>query len=212
MIATLGAAAPLSAGQWDAAALGPVREINEQVVALLCEAAAGGAGGPLAALVRREFLPAAAEARRRLADGPYLLLDAGFARPERWLAAASVRERPAVMTLAPPAFDCGVRLARRTLLLGWHLARCNRLAARVALGMTAACAERIAALRLEELEAIAETEPGWVRLRWEERVELWCPLLQAAALEGRERLVGLQMRGLQLLAADSLGAFAQHLG
>jgi hypothetical protein len=189
-----------------------VREINERVVALLCEAAAGGAVAPLAALVRREFLPAAAEARRRLAHCPYLLLDAGFARPERWLAAASVHERPAMAPLVAPALDCGVPLARRTLLLGWHLARCNRLAARVALGMTAECAERIAALRLEELEAIAETEPGWVRLRWEERVELWRPLLRAALHEGPERLAGLQMRGLQLLAADSLGTFAQHLG
>ncbi len=212
MIPTTGVPAPLPTGQWDAAALGPVREINEQVVEALCAAAGSAAGAPLAVLVRHEFLPAAPEARRRLAACPYLLLDAGFADPGRWQAAAGVQERPGAPARDPAGFDCGVRLARRALLLGWHLARANRLAARVALGMTAECAEQVALLRLDELDAIAEERRGWVRLRWEDRVELWRPLLRAARIDGRERLAGLQLRGLQLLAAESLGAFAQHLG
>ncbi|MCC7463481.1 MAG: hypothetical protein IT480_13595 [Gammaproteobacteria bacterium] len=211
MIATPAAPVPMPGSQWDATALAPVREINEQVIELLCAAAAGGAPAALPALVRREFLPATPAARRRLADCPYLLLDAGFARPERWGAAHSVQDRPGPVPAGTLALDCGVRLARRALLLGWHLARSNRLAARVALGMTGECAERIAALRLEELDAIAEEHRGWVRLRWEERLELWAPLLRAALHEGGERLTGLRMRGLQLLAAESLATLPQLL-
>lgn len=203
MNGTSGLPAPLPAGHWDATALGPVRELNEQVVELLCEAARSGPEAGLPALVRREFLPATREARRRLADCPYLLLDAGFSRPERWSAAATVHDRPARLPAAAPGFDCGVPLARRALLVGWHLARSNRLAARVALGMTAECAERIALLRLEALEAIAEAPYGGVRLRWEERPGLWQPLLRAARSERGAELASLRMRGLQLLAADA---------
>lgn len=209
---TPGPPAALPAGHWDAAALGPVREINEQVIELLCELATGGGAGALPALVRQEFRSATPAARRRLADCPYLLVDAGFAHPERWLAAATVHDRPVAAPPGTAMVDCGVRLARRALLVGWHLARSNRLAARVALGMTSECAERIALLRLGDLDAIAEGQHGWVRLRWEERMDLWQPLLRAALLEGQERLAALHMRGLQLLAAESLGTFAQHLG
>jgi hypothetical protein len=153
--------------------------------------------------MRVDFLPAAPEARRRLAGCPFLLLDAGFGERGRWLRPAGVRDEPASLAPGAPAIDCGVSLARRALLLGWHLARSNRLAARVALGMTPECAELIAALRLTDLDQIAEDERRWVRPRWESRVELWRPMLRAARLERGVDLPGLQMRGLQLLAADS---------
>lgn len=203
MIHTPPAPADVPAGSWDAAVLGPVREINEQVVDILCEAAAGGAAAPLPALVRAEFLPASPEARRRLAGCPYLLLDAGFGDRRRWLQPVGVRDEPCRLPSDAPVIDCGVRLARQVLLFGWHLARSNRLAARVALGMTCECAALIAALRLAELDAIAEEERRWVRLRWESRAELWGPVLRAARAERAADLPGLQMRGLQLLAADS---------
>jgi hypothetical protein len=193
------------AGVWDAAVLGPVREINEQVVDVLCEAAAAAGDGSagLLAVVREEFLQAPAAARRRLASCPYLLLDAGFGESARWARPLGVRDAPAGAA-APPGVDCGVGLTRRALVLGWHLARSNRLAARVALGMTPACAELVGSLRLADLESLAETDRAWVRLRWENRAELWRPLLRAALPERTMTLAGLQMRGLQLLAAEDL--------
>jgi hypothetical protein len=181
MTATHSDPVPLPAGHWDELAFGPVRDVNEEVVEVLCAAAQSAAAAPLAALARTEFLPATAAACRRLAECPYLLLDAGFAEPARWRLCSGVREAPAAAQDGAPAIDCGVGLARRALVLGWHLARANRLAARVALGMTAECAELIGALRLAHLDAIAEDERRWVRLRWEGRVELWRPLLAADA-------------------------------
>ena len=191
-------------GVWDAAVLGPVREINEQVIDRLCEAALAAAtdGGGLLAAVRQEFAHAPAPARRRVADCPYLLLDAGFGEPLRWMRPAGVRDTPSPPS--PPAtLDCGVALARQALVLGWHLARSNRLAARIALGMTADCAELIGAWRLTDLEALAESDRGCVRRRWESRMELWRPMLRAAMADCGGSLAGLQMRGLQLLAGDA---------
>jgi hypothetical protein len=206
MIQVKSAPASALAGVWDAAVLGPVREINEQVVDMLCEAAAAAGDGSagLLAVVRGEFLQAPAAARCRLASCPYLLLDAGFGERARWARPPGVRDAPLAGAAAPAGVDCGVGLARRVLVLGWHLARSNRLAARVALGMTPACAELVGGLRLRDLEAFAETDPGCVRLRWESRPELWRPLLRAALVERPATLAGLQMRGLQLLAAEDL--------
>lgn len=206
MIQVKSAPASALAGVWDAAVLGPVREINEQVVDMLCEAAAAAGDGSagLLAVVRGEFLQAPAAARHRLASCPYLLLDAGFGESARWARPPGVRDAPLAGADEPAGVDCGVGLARRALVLGWHLARSNRLAARVALGMTPACAELFGGLRLRDLEAFAETDRGCVRLRWESRPELWRPLLRAALVERPATLAGLQMRGLQLLAAEDL--------
>jgi hypothetical protein len=206
MIQVKSAPASALAGVWDAAVLGPVREINAQVVDMLCEAAAAAGDGSagLLAVVRGEFLQAPAAARRRLASCPYLLLDAGFGESARWARPPGVRDAPLAGAAEPAGVDCGVGLARRALVLGWHLARSNRLAARVALGMTPACAELVGGLRLRDLEAFAETDRGCVRLRWESRPELWRPLLRAALVERPATLAGLQMRGLQLLAAEDL--------
>lgn len=193
-------------GAWDPTVLGPVREINEQVVDSLCEVAAAipVPCADLLDLVRRDFLQASAVARQRLAAAPFLLLDAGFADRGRWLWPDGVQEATVRCPVSRPVLALDVGIVRRTLLLGWHLARTNRLAARVALGMTPECAELIAQLRLTDLETLAEGDRACVQLRWECRAELWGPLLQAAANERWKLLETLQMRGLQLLAAEEL--------
>jgi hypothetical protein len=94
----------------------------------------------------------------------------------------------------------GVALVRRTLVLAWHLARSNRVTARVILGMSALSAERIAASRLADLEALAELAPGWIVPRWEQQPNVWRQLI-AAACRGQPLLLRqAQLRGLQLLA------------
>jgi hypothetical protein len=195
-----------AAGAWDPGVLGPVREINEQVVDSLCEAtvATPKPCTGLLDVVRREFLQASVEARQRLAAAPFLLLDAGFADSASWVRPSGVQEVSAKSGASMPVLDLPIGIVHRTLLLGWHLARTNRLAARVALGMTPTCAELIGSLRLRDLETLAERDRGCVRLRWERRTELWRPLLLAAASGQWPLLESLQMRGLQLLAAEEL--------
>lgn len=194
------------AGAWDPGVLGPVREINEQVVDSLCEAAVATPASceSLLEFVHVEFLQASVEARQRLAAAPFLLLDAGFAERDRWVWSGGVQEASAQRPASMPVLDLPIGIVHRTLLLGWHLARTNRLAARVVLGMTPACAELIGSLRLRDLETLAKCDRGCVRLRWERRTELWSPLLRAAASGQWPLLESLQMRGLQLLAAEEL--------
>ncbi|HEY4972722.1 MAG TPA: hypothetical protein VII41_03880, partial [Steroidobacteraceae bacterium] len=193
--------APVS-GAWDSALLGPVAEINEQMLECLRLAAVDEAPGEAPRLVsalRADWRRLDAKVRRRLSACPYLLLDAGFAQPHRWDWMAG-----GVMDAAARggyfAGRDGVALVRRTLVLAWHLARSNRVTARVILGMSAASAERIAASRLADLETLAELCPGWIVPRWEAQPNVWRQLIEAGCRGQPQQLRQAQLRGLQLLA------------
>jgi hypothetical protein len=191
--------------RWDAALLHPIAELNEQLLEILRAAASSPEECSRLVSTQRGLWRALDDtARQRLARCPYLLLDAGFACRERWdpLALPS-----GVMDGCMPrgyfASPAGIALVRRTLVFGWHLARSNRLTARVLLGMHADCAERIAQSPLRDLEALAELSPAWVTPRWEAQPLIWRQLLEAA-LSGRDGVLRqVQLRGLQLLAAAS---------
>ncbi|HEY6452471.1 MAG TPA: hypothetical protein VIX87_07710 [Steroidobacteraceae bacterium] len=205
------------AGRWDSAMLVPVAELNELMLQILRAAAAAPAvptaGGTACAPprlvtgLRERWCALNGSAQPRLARCPYLLLDAGFASRERWDRLAmqrGVMDGGAVRgCFAGPS---GVALVRRTLVFAWHLARSNRLSARVLLGMSAECAERIADSALKDLEALAELSPPWVAPRWEQQPAVWRQMIRAA-LDGRPvALRRVQLRGLQLLAAGERGS------
>ena len=77
---------PPVGGGWDSALLAPVAEINQQMLACLRQMALDDAPGAprLVTLLRADWRRLDASAQRRLAACPYLLLDAGFAQPQRW--------------------------------------------------------------------------------------------------------------------------------
>ncbi len=202
---------PLS-GAWDSALLAPVAEINEQMLECLrsvaLEAAASDAAPAaprLVTLLSEDWRALDAKAQRRLSACPYLLLDAGFAQPQRWEWLISAQVMDATVRGGYFSGRAGVALVRRTLVLAWHLARSNRVTARVILGMSALAAERIANARLADLEALAELAPGWITPRWEQQTNVWRQLLAAGCRGHAPLLRQAQLRGLQLLARASAG-------
>jgi len=76
---------PPLGGAWDSALLGPVAEINEQMLECLRQMAADDApqAPRLVTLLREDWQRLDPKAQRRLSACPYLLLDAGFAQPQR---------------------------------------------------------------------------------------------------------------------------------
>jgi hypothetical protein len=143
-------------------------------------------------------------ARLRLAGCPFLLVDAGFAQPQRWASIPNfaVHESTPVRALLASRSALSIPLVRRVLLLAWHMARTNRAGARIALGMNRRCATIMAHCRLADLEAVAERRPVWIRPRWDQHHEVWRTWLSAAAKESPRRLEALQLWGLQMLAAE----------
>ncbi|MEN9705709.1 MAG: hypothetical protein RLZZ393_1588 [Pseudomonadota bacterium] len=202
-----------SAGEWFSdRALDPLREINGQCIDFLCAMADRGERGlvllqELAPLWRR----LGPDARRRLAECPCLLVDAGFGDELRWrqLVEHRVGEQPREWRNACLGGERGQSFARRVVTYGWHLARAHGSIARVALGMTPGSIERIASLGLRDLESAADLYPGWVRPRWESQVPVWRQLLTAAANADEAALQQAGLRGIQLLGAGSLAQVAR---
>ena len=181
-------------GGWDAAVLEPMVELNAEVLDALTGATAG---------LQWQWRALGEAARLRLARCPFLLVDAGHTRPDLGgtLPGVGVHEALPVSTLLAQRGPLATPLLRRVLLFAWHLARANRLAARIALGMSAPCADLVAACRFADLESLAERRPAWIRPRWDNRPEIWQAWLAAAAQESPRDLESLQLWGLQMLAA-----------
>jgi hypothetical protein len=198
--------APALLGAWDSTLLGHLSELNLRFLEQLVRASRAAANPlrtPLLSQLRADWQRLSPARLLQLAECPYLLMDAGFALPGCWggPAADQVRDETVVIRGCGFAEVMGTDLVRRMLVLAWHLARANPLAARITLGMSDACISLIAARSIAELERLAETRPEWVRPRWEDRPEVWRQLLLAAANGPELRLRQLQLRGLQLLAS-----------
>lgn len=185
---------------WDAGLQVQIVELNVQVLEAVRQRAGAGDGAPQPLL--RELAPlwnTLDDSRlQALARCPYLMLDAGFSRPDLWDAGVHETAPPAhwLAAVLPP------ELVRRAVMLGWHLARTNPFAARITLGMSPQCAQLIGRTRLRDLELLVERRAPSCRLRWEDRIAVWQQLLQAALAGPVGTLQVLQLRGVQLLAAE----------
>lgn len=195
---------------------GPVAEINELMLQILRQAAASGSDTEprLVGQLRSSWLTLDGNALRRMAGCPYVLLDAGFAAPDRWEAVGSALDGAvgSVGGIHGGVMDggamrgyfggaAGTALLRRTLSLAWHVARSSPLSARMMLGMSGECAERIGASGLMRLEALAELSPAWMAPRWEAQPLIWRQMIEAAIGGSDAALRRVQLRGLQLMAA-----------
>jgi hypothetical protein len=206
-------------GEWLAdGSMEAVAEINAQCLDYLCLLAAESAPGAAVAAAPARRVPAmfgaqretwrglSPAARAHLAASPYLLVEAGFEDEARWALPARrmVQDRPPIPR-APVFTGPGAEAFMHSVLVfGWHLARANRQLARVVLGMTPACAARVATLKLGDLGWVVEHHPEWVRPRWERQPRVWRHLLGAALESDTALLTQVSLRGLQLMAAGML--------
>ncbi|MET0282697.1 MAG: hypothetical protein ABW278_16440 [Steroidobacteraceae bacterium] len=144
----------------------------------------------------------------RLAASPYLFADAGFDDDMRWrcLDLHMVHDHAAHQPEAAFTGPGAAHFIRGVLQFGWYLARANRQLARVALGMTPVCAERLCQLHLHDMDRLAQCRPGWVRPRWERNPRAWHHLLAAARDPEGEHMARATLLGLQLMAANAIGA------
>jgi hypothetical protein len=176
--------------------------LDDQIAELNAEILEAHAGSVPELQWRWRALDAAA--RRRLARCPFLLADAGLARPTCWSGPPNFAVHEAAPQAPSPAGRSALAtpLLRRVLLLAWYLARGNRMAARIALGMSGSSANLLARWRQADLDALAERRPAWIHPRWDQNLEVWCAWLGAAAQQSSRGLERLHLWGLQKLAAD----------
>jgi hypothetical protein len=143
------------------------------------------------------------DARARTAACQFLLVDAGFQDLQRWSRAGCETELADDRTgcfLRPQAIE----LAHMTLVLAWSLARSNREAACVMLGLSPGCAEIVANLRLQDLQRISILRNAWIRPRWEARPDIWRHFLKTANAPKSSIVAAASLHGLQLFFGDVL--------
>lgn len=199
---------PWSAQQWlGNETLSALAELNEQSLLLLVAQAATAerATQPLLRDLAQLWSKLDADALKRAAACPYLLMDTGFADPSRWLWARGQqvleRERgPVVPFFTVPK---AAAFMRTVLSYGWHLAQSQPAAARLLLGMSAPCVKLVRDCTLSQMGELAERHPAWLQPRWPQRVRVWRELLTAAAAGEGPALQQARLRGLQILAADA---------
>jgi hypothetical protein len=189
-------------------------ELNELCLGLLAEQAAVRCAQPSLLLrqVGELWRVLDIAARRRAAACPYLLVDAGFADPQRWrqpapLGVGDTGEAAYSTFFTVPGT---IEVARLVFTYAWHLARAHRAAARLLLGMSAPCAALIGHLSLRQLHSLAETHQAWLKPRWPARVQVWRELLLAAASGEAPVLERARLHGLTLLAADARGSLPER--
>lgn len=147
-----------------------------------------------------------ARARRRAAECPYLLVDAGFADARRWRfpGGSSVSESVSSTTEGPPFFTTpgSSDVIRRVLQFARELARTNNVAARLWLAMPAHCTQLLAGYTLRDMDTAAARHPAWLKPRWPRHVPVWREFLLAARSGDMAAIESARMHGIQLLAGE----------
>ena len=201
-----------SAQQWlGGETLSALAELNEQSLLLLAAQAAAEEPAhkhPLLGELAELWSKLDPDTLKRAAGCPYLLLDAGFADPSRWLWARGhqVLERERGPTVPFFSVPRTAVVMRTVLTYGWHLAQSQPAAARLLLGMSAACVKLVRDCTLGQVAELADKHPAWLQPRWPQRVRIWRELLTAAADGEGPALQQARLRGLQILAADARAA------
>lgn len=180
-------------------------ELNEECLALLAAQAHAGPDSPLLEAIAHGCAALDAPGRRRAAGCLHLLLDAGFADPQRWRAARERQVGDAGGGEYAPFFTvpAAAAVAQAVFTFAWHVARCQSTAACLLLGAPASCVALLAGHTLGQVRALALTHPQWLKPRWAHSPDAWRDLLRAAAAADAVALERARLRGQCLLAAEA---------
>jgi len=147
-----------------------------------------------------------ARARRRAAECPYLLVDAGFADARRWRFPSGHAMSESVVSVVegPPFFTTpgSSDVIRRVLQFARDLARTNDVAARLWLAMPSHCTQLLAGYTLRDIDTAAARYPAWLKPRWSAHVPVWREFLTAAKSGEVAAIESARMHGIQLLAGE----------
>jgi hypothetical protein len=144
--------------------------------------------------------------RRFLTALPYTLYSLGFEDTAFWRAACHVG-RPPPESPVDQRYPAGATSMQRSfsevaLMHAWHVAVCNRLAARVIYAMPDAVLEGIVATPLWRLRWIAAAHPTLLSPRWPTNPGFWPDLVRFASVGDARRLAMAKLLGSQLIAAE----------
>jgi hypothetical protein len=141
-------------------------------------------------------------AMQRMARTPYTLFSFGFEDRKFWRVACEDEDTllarygaNSSVWLQGPFFEVALAFA-------WHVANCNRLAARVLFAMPDASIDLVAGTSLVQIRRIAIDYAGLLLPRWPTNPSFWPDLARFAQTDDRTRLRNVTLLGTQLIAAQ----------
>ena len=185
-------------------------ELNDYCLQVLADQARAGCTHAAAAKIGQRWLALDAPARRRAANHPFLLFDAGLSDPRRW----RNLDRPEVQDAPPGSYQAlftvsqAIDATELVFVFAWSLARRHAVQARLALGMHPLCLEWITAHSVLAAHQLGRRQWTWLRPRWLNSPEFWDELLRGAA-EGGAAHLRARVQGIRLLAAETAAAMRQ---
>lgn len=201
-----------------AALLARIHELNQDYMELLLAqhstpACAGHEAGSCAESLPVKVLDALGQmsraSRHALAATPFALCSLGFDDQQFWSAVLTAADQETESVEAryglPSAAPMHAAFCEIALLLAWHVAASNRVAARVLFALPDTLATRLVAAPLWRLRQIGMDYPGVLTPRWPANPAFWPDLVRFAAAADARRLKTAQLLGNQLIASELEG-------
>jgi hypothetical protein len=189
-----------------ASALEAVQDLNERCLTILFRLALGPAGSvsPFIAALATQFRGLDPSKIPHIARQPFLFVDFAFGKPKvlrQLLARGPAPLRFPCPSGSLPAADA-TAMARGTLILAQAVCRHHPAHAGLLLGIDPSLRAALATLRLADLERLAEEHPQNLRVRWENRPDIWRHLLSATGATDPTAHSLFRLYGMQLIAGD----------
>jgi hypothetical protein len=149
---------------------------------------------------------------QRIARVPYTLFSLGFEDLKFWQAACEGEDALLARYNANTSAWLQGPFYEVALAFAWHVANCNRLAARVLFATPDALIELLAAASPAQVRRIAVDYAGLLMPRWPTNPGFWPELERFAHDDDQARLHNVTLLGTQLIAAQLQVAEAPDRG
>ncbi len=182
-------------------------ELNSRCVDLICHYAARPVVDALPVMLsanRNLWCQLNADARWRLADFPFVIVDVRFRDDDWWRARVKTQDEAIAER---PAADDALREPRQSLLLetlmfAWQVAREDSRVAQILFAMTQSVARHISSLAMQDIRTIAANHSTSLRIRWGNDAGIWRDLLVAVATDDEAALDEVRLHAKLLFCGD----------
>ncbi len=145
------------------------------------------------------------EARWRLADFPFVIVDVRFRDDDWWRRRGTIQDD--VIAECPAAADEPLRELRQSLLLetlmfAWQVAREDSRVAQILFAMTQTVARAISSLAMQHIRTLAIHQSNSLRVRWDSDAQIWRDLLVAVATDNQAALDEVRLHAKLLFCGD----------
>lgn len=197
-----------SAIRWKGArSLQLAHALNVRCIDLLCHSATKPFVERLPPMLRENrnlWCQLNVEGRRRLAELPFVIVDARFRDESWWRTRGSIGGD---LVAERAAADESLREARaslflETLMFAWQVAREDSAVAQILFAMSKPVAGIVSSLPMQDIRTLAAERSEALRVRWDEDSQLWRDLLVAVATDDEAALEEVRLHAKLLFCGD----------